>query len=148
MESNKEMYAHDAFTLVLNYFYEKSNFDNLLTLIAGALKTYCDDKRTAINLEEIKKDLRVAGVDKEYIDKLDSVNSSKESSGGEIERESDKVRALEKNYNDLVDSAGVNSSQAIHTYLDWHAAAVVWSSLSAYSLYSEQTRALCERCSA
>lgn len=126
MGSNKEMYAHAAFTLALNYFYEKSSFDNLLTFIVGALKTYCDEKKTAINLEEIKKDLRVAGVDKENIDKLDFVNSAKESSGVEIESESDKVRALEKKYNDLADSAGVNSSQAIHAYLDWHAAAVVY----------------------
>lgn len=55
MGSNKEMYSHAAFTLALNYFYEKSSFDNLLTFIVGALKTYCDEKKQPLTWKKSRK---------------------------------------------------------------------------------------------
>ena len=121
-----KMYAHDAFSLVLNHFYEYGSFDDLLTFIVGALQTYCDDKGVTVDLQNIKTDLRIAGIDKVYIDKLDTVNPSQVSSRVEAESGPDKVRSLEKKYNDLVASSGANSNQAIQAYMNWHTETVVY----------------------
>ena len=126
MGSNMEAYAHDAFTIVLNHFYQNEIYDNLMTFIAGALKAYVDDKGVYIDLDNIKKDLQVANVGEEYINRLDAIYPTDQKDEERIENEADKVRALEKRYAEYLSRSEANSKQAIEAYLDWHSAAVIY----------------------
>lgn len=125
MGSDIETYAHDAFTIVLNHFYEKESYDNLMNFIVGALKTYVDEKGVHVDLDNIKKDLQVANVPDEFIEKLDAIYTTVQVEE-KIENETDKVRALERKYIDCLSRSEVNSSQAIDAYLNWHSAAVIY----------------------
>lgn len=126
MGSDMEAYAHDALTLVLNHFYEKESYDNLMTFIVGALKTYVDEKGGHVDLNNIKKDLQVANVPEENIAKVDVIYATNHVDESKIEKESDRVRALEEKYIDCLSRFGTNSSQAIETYLNWHSGAVLY----------------------
>ena len=126
MGSNKEAYAHDAFTIVLNHFYENESYDNLMTFIVGSLNAYVEDKGVHIDLNNIKKDLQVANVGEEYINRLDAIYATDQNDEERIENEADKVRALEKRYTDYLSRSEAHSKQAIEAYLDWHSAAVIY----------------------
>lgn len=126
MGSNTEAYAHDAFTIVLNHFYENESYDNLMTFIVGTLKAYVEDKGVHIDLNNIKKDLQIANVGEEYINRLDAIYATDQKDEGKIENEADKVRALEKRYTDYLSRSEAHSKQAIEAYLDWHSAAVIY----------------------
>ena len=79
-----------------------------------------------IDLNNIKKDLQVANVGEEYINRLDAIYATEQKDEGKIENEADKVRALEKRYTDYLSRSEAHSKQAIEAYLDWHSAAVMY----------------------
>lgn len=128
--NSDEVYSLDTLVLLLNNFYEKKDYKNLVFLVKGILKTYSACNSQAIDVDIIQKDLSVAGIGETLIqtfDELKSVGSHEylETDDNVVEYTESRVRSLEKIYKEA-SSKEINSMDAIRTYHEWHSSAVVY----------------------
>lgn len=128
--NSDEVYSQDTLVLILNNFYEKGDYENLVFLVKGILKTFSSHHSQEIDVDVIQKDLAVAGIEETLIQtfaELKSVGSHKslETDIDAGEYTEGRVRSLEKIYKEA-SSKEINSMDAIQTYHEWHSSAVVY----------------------
>ena len=128
--NSDEIYSLDTLVLLLNGFYEKKDYKNLVFLVKGILKTYSACNSQAIDVDIIQKDLSVAGIGETLIQTFDELKpvGSLESletkvKAGEYTESS--VRSFEKLYKEA-SAKEINSMDAIQAYHEWHSSAVVY----------------------
>lgn len=128
--NSDEVYSQDTLILLLNNFYDKGEYENLVFLVKGILKTFSLHHSQVIDADVIQKDLSVAGIGDKLIqtfDELKSVGSHEsleadDNAGAYTEK---RVRSLEKIYKEA-SLKEINSMDAIRTYHEWHSSAVVY----------------------
>lgn len=128
--NSDELYSQNTLVLILNNFYEKKDYKNLVFLVKGILKTFSACNSQAIDVDIIQKDLVVAGIGETLIQTFEELKSvgSHESleTDDEVEEYTEsRVRSLEKIYKEA-SSKEINSMDAIHTYHEWHSSAVIY----------------------
>lgn len=128
--NSDELYSQDTLVLILNNFYEKGDYENLVFLVKGILKAFSSHHSQEIDVDVIQKDLAVAGIEETLIqtfDELKSVGSHEcfEPDENVVEYTESRVRSLEKIYKEA-SSKEINSMDAIRTYHEWHSSAVVY----------------------
>lgn len=128
--NSDEVFSQDTLVLILNNFYEKGDYENLVFLVKGILKAFSSHHSQEIDVDVIQKDLAVAGIEETLIqtfDELKSVGSHEcfEPDENVVEYTESRVRSLEKIYKEAY-SKEINSMDAIRTYHEWHSSAVVY----------------------
>lgn len=129
--NKNESCAYDSLVLVLNTYYKRHAFGELVKFVKGILKTYVEEKKQIVDISVIKKDIAVAGIDKKLFDTLEEVNTplskddiSESANFSSVNAETN-VRLLEEKYKKEVDKE-VNSIAAIDAYLKWHSASLTY----------------------
>ena len=124
-----EFYACSTLTLLLNNFYEQPNHESLVNMVKGILKTFSEENKVTLNVDQIEEDLAVAGIDKSLLDSFEEdvtyANTGEKDDKISGLSEEEKVRSLENDYKTAI-SKDVNSNLAIEIYHEWHSAAVIY----------------------
>lgn len=124
-----EFYACSTLALLLNNFYEKSDHDSLINIVKGILKTFSEENKVTLNVDQIEEDLAVAGIDGSLLRSItEDVTCAKTGENDDKMSglsEEEKVRSLEKAYKTAL-SKDVSSNIAIEAYHEWHSAAVIY----------------------
>ena len=101
--NSDEVFSQDTLVLILNNFYEKGDYENLVFLVKGILKASSSHHSQEIDVDVIQKDLAVAGIEETLIqtfEELKSVGSHEylETDDNVVEYTESRVRSLEKIY--------------------------------------------------
>jgi hypothetical protein len=114
----------DALTLLLNDYCKDT--ENLGSFIFQLLELYSKENDGDFDVDDICKDLEIINVSKDTIDKIKTLNkkSKKIEEDEDVLTEEQKVRKKEDEYKRLINAP--NSKEAIHKYLEWYNAALMY----------------------
>lgn len=120
-----EACAYDSLVLIFNDYYKRHDFGELVNFVKGILMVFVEDKKRAVEISVIKKDMVVVGIGTELINTIDDVNASidhndmTQSANQTSNNTEAKIRSLEEKYKTEV-GKDANSIAAIDAYLKWH----------------------------
>lgn len=119
--------AGDALTLMLNHFFQK-DLSFFCKFIIQFLINFSHTKSKALDLTDIKEDLKIAGVTEADISGLEVITDNNDTDTEDDEPETteeQKIRRLEQEYLSAMD-AEPNSRSAIDAYHNWYSETLLY----------------------